>query len=64
MRMMASPARREELEQIHRDREAVIASREHKTPIALACMPHKPRTRTSHFFERINARIMREVTLP
>lgn len=64
MRLMASPARSDELAQIHREREAVIASREHRTPIALGCMPHKSRTRTSHFFERINARIMREVTLP
>lgn len=64
MRMMASPAGRKELAQIHREREAVITSREHKTPIALACMPHKRRTRMSHFFERMNKRIMREVTLP
>lgn len=63
MRMMASPASRAELAQTHREREAVIASRERKTPIALACMPHKPRTRMSHFFERIN-RKMTEVTLP
>lgn len=62
MRMMASPARREELAQIHREREAVIASRE-RTALALtlAC---RRRTRMSIFFERMNARIMREVTLP